>query len=174
MGKRVWYNRHKTINHSIPQLFQRRDAGEVKEMRCPVLTRRTIIGRALCIIFLSFVALSSFRPNGADADVRRYFWITIPTWPPKQEITQNVDYLCNSSKSDMSRYSDSAVDGFVEKCRNTDAAILYYHNSFGQTELNAIRLRLAQCQSVFAEEQHKRRVRSKRGLQEDRTPAQAK
>jgi hypothetical protein len=145
-------------------------------MKCAVLRMRTIPGRVLYIIFFVFLALSSFcfRTGNADADVRRYFWITIPTWPPRDEITQNVDYLCEAAKSDMSRYSDSAINSFIDKCKNTDAAILYYHDSFGLKELNAVRIRLAGCRSAFTKEQHKRLVRSNRGLQEDKTPPRSK
>jgi hypothetical protein len=138
------------------------------------LPGRTSSGRwvsAFRLSFVAFIALSSFGfwSRDASAEVRRYFWGSFPNVPSlKEQLKLDVDYLCQASKPDLSQYSDTAIDRFVDEFTNTDATILDNYRSFGLKELTKIRRRLIGCQNAFTEEQRKRRIRAESGLGEDR------
>jgi hypothetical protein len=137
------------------------------------LPGRPSFGQHAAIFFIGLFLFLDLSSSGfwypcAHAEVRRYDWPSVPTMAfPKEEMIQNVNYLCEASKADMGRYSDAAIGRFIDRFRDADAVILNSHNLFRLKELNSVRGRLIRCQSVFKEEQYKRRLRADSGLEED-------
>ncbi len=118
-------------------------------------------------LFLALFPLL-FCSRYAYAEGRRYDLPSAPTMTsPKEQIIQNVNYLCEASKSDLGRYSDRAISRWISRFGDADAVVLYYYNLFGLKELNSVRARLIRCQSVFIDERHKRRLRADSGLEKD-------
>ncbi len=142
-------------------------------MNCAGLPGGQSSGRHTAVFLIGLLAFfvlsfSWFRSPCAHADVRRYDMPSAPTMSsPKEEIIQNVNYLCEASKSDLGRYSDGAINRFISRFGDADAVILHYHNLFALKELNSVRGRLIRCQSLFMDERHKRRLRADSGLERE-------